>query len=1574
MSDELGRQLSPFDFKSLRFDRAKTVDEVLPALQTLLESLQGELKEVTIVDPLIVRYRNQDLELYRNSTFSLHTVRSFTDADKQYVFYTDLAFFIYQIKSWLAGLQDSKKFTDLSSGSHFSFANRLGEAVAGNSLNSFPPEELTEGYIVAHYLSELRQNIEILLNIVNILLGKVEQSAEDRSFVPLTRYTDTLERYQSELLVYWPDVIEPLLIALTKSPVGENGVSLATVPNTELRHQASDFAATLEVRLLLRLFILALRELIKHPEWLRSDKVKDIAQILKPDEIKQIQDNNQLLFEVESVTANLVGTNEVVAESDIQRARTLHIFLIESELVKRLLQQTELSTSSTVTAEPDAADGGADQTEETAVGTGKITQAQLENFIREATTTTANRLLFGQDTFPTEGLDEQLVTAITTYLQSNWINPALVEILEMVMNTPEGEEIPDFTLEDNGDITVGQTFWNWLNAYISQRLEQSIGRHQADILSAIHQLTLDAVPALEEEIPEDIVVDTEDESGAPNATPSTSSSAAVPSRLIIQQLQSWGSPSDVVTSSQRLVTAGRVYRQESVRLQQILLTQLFQLYGLPEGDISPAVRSSVADEIEYLLRSKSATELAQLSYPGYRLQLLRTLLVRVARNPIIVGSLQASINQHLSTEAAEKLTDKITSDYFDAWVEKELNNRFIISPSTSRELLQMVQLLERQGQHNTRTELQALLAILSQNPDTAALYVNDIEYELDRLIQQNGPGYQVSDSDLVRLLSRFGPLNLEPEAQEALRTQFNGYVRGRTNFLENRAVLNRDDQSLLAQIARTHFRLDTDPTKQQLEIDQIHRTIDSFILLKKSPNFLFLLDRGKFELIFRVQLNRAPDQDLIEQLIEYWKMRVVQLGFTITPDQDKNTIAGDWDGLSEEDAKRSKLSTQDFKRVYSHVTYFQDAIKKTERTRPLFVVEALALDEEALFLEEQQLFRQQYLNQLKRQLFLETLDHEEQKYAEVLRKSSVYGLNEHISPPSAQRLHTGSSKKFFNPFTKLTKPRKGLFGIGRKRDAKEVAAGLAAKAGYLGASALGDAVAPGLGTAMRTASNVVGTIFGRRAQQVFETVSVLGAVATVAIPIISAALLAIKAAIWLFNAGTKIVGAMQGLLSGGAPGKALQGTAELGKSLASIGGEKIGANNLASAKSIGGTTGPGGLADIASRLSSATTSLGPATSTFIGTGIVMGAATYSSFFLMNHAFLDPDQLEAQPYEQSKYVSVKKTADPSSITNEASDKTVRYQIVITPKNNPETQQPYAIRITQLTDEFNYLGATDDSVTPSLTSPISQTSPEVPQDFFSEPITLSYQVNMADARDILVQNMIDMTFEVHNVEDADKENIKSSASVRVGNPRMGCFEFADSRSEAVQDGQSRSAKPWSEAEKNTIQSRYLRRAGQNARFNQLLCTGEQIVFYRLTPQATVRGVAYGGIRISANELGFYDAAFDYETSLEYTLIHELGHIIDDRNPGLSDSFRATGYTAATAGSNNPCFTYPLTGNCVGRGRQREAFAEGIVLYTVHSFYQFRTAWQGLYNFPQLNPSEYAWYKANVYDGQEFLNESP
>lgn len=354
----------------------------------------------------------------------------------------------------------------------------------------------------------------------------------------------------------------------------------------------------------------------------------------------------------------------------------------------------------------------------------------------------------------------------------------------------------------------------------------------------------------------------------------------------------------------------------------------------------------------------------------------------------------------------------------------------------------------------------------------------------------------------------------------------------------------------------------------------------------------------------------------------------------------------------------------------------------------------------------------------------------------------------------------------------------------------------------------------------------------------------------------------------------------------------------------------------------------------------------------VSTATLLGITTILIAFMPD---ADISYLGPQPGEFSRYVDVKKTASPAQMDNvtqadlnnsDISGRTITYTVQITPKNG------YSITPLQITDTFSYLGKEPPRVAPDLPDSTEKVIDLLPlNESFTDTITLTYQVLVDDiATDVLVVNSFNMEFKAQKENEEITEVIRATASVKIGDPELGCFVFGEAGRTFTSGGESYTTKAWTSEEQNRIMQAYFNRAGTNVMFETLACSQGDITIYRLS------GTKYGGWKISPNIIALYDLSFSFQgiSSLEYTLVHELGHIIDSRNDGYRNRYKEV---------VNPleCYTYPY--GCT----ESESFAEGIVLYLVHNTYtSFKN---GMYDFDGRHPRAYYWLKDNVYGGVEY-----
>src|SRR5690349_7518065 len=113
----------------------------------------------------------------------------------------------------------------------------------------------------------------------------------------------------------------------------------------------------------------------------------------------------------------------------------------------------------------------------------------------------------------------------------------------------------------------------------------------------------------------------------------------------------------------------------------------------------------------------------------------------------------------------------------------------------------------------------------------------------------------------------------------------------------------------------------------------------------------------------------------------------------------------------------------------------------------------------------------------------------------------------------------------------------------------------------------------------------------------------------------------------------------------------------------------------------------------------------------------------------------------------------------------------------------------------------------------------------------------------------------------------------ATVTIGNPEVGCFDFMPAGLIYTDGTFSAKSKEWTEPEKALIQERFAVRAGKSPKFVGLVCSGKEgkVKLYRLIKS---EGPNYGAWTIG-NAIGFYDFGIGSPAATEYTLDHELGH---------------------------------------------------------------------------------------------------
>jgi hypothetical protein len=309
---------------------------------------------------------------------------------------------------------------------------------------------------------------------------------------------------------------------------------------------------------------------------------------------------------------------------------------------------------------------------------------------------------------------------------------------------------------------------------------------------------------------------------------------------------------------------------------------------------------------------------------------------------------------------------------------------------------------------------------------------------------------------------------------------------------------------------------------------------------------------------------------------------------------------------------------------------------------------------------------------------------------------------------------------------------------------------------------------------------------------------------------------------------------------------------------------------------------------------------------------------------------------------SRYVELDKSADITKIENNQNT-TITYTITISPKDGYTIQ----VNMDETNDEWSYLGGDPISL-PNKTQEILDQIPEEP---FSDLITLTYSVDMSGV-DVAVSNNFALSFEAVDESGNVADSISAFETVIIGDPEIGCLVPGPG-------GDSWSGTQtlnWSSSNWNRLLNVLAREAGNSTQFMSLVCSGDTPLEVYLLKGGFSEG--YGGWAPSdfgGAKVGIYEYGMSFtENSLEYTLVHELGHIIDYRNPGLR-----TGYLQVPGGDSG-CYTYPFPAMCSGA----EAFAESVSLYIVYDSYYFSYTGHGNFDFPGKHPDQYKWLTNNVF----------
>ncbi|PIR60650.1 MAG: hypothetical protein COU68_02355 [Candidatus Pacebacteria bacterium CG10_big_fil_rev_8_21_14_0_10_45_6] len=348
----------------------------------------------------------------------------------------------------------------------------------------------------------------------------------------------------------------------------------------------------------------------------------------------------------------------------------------------------------------------------------------------------------------------------------------------------------------------------------------------------------------------------------------------------------------------------------------------------------------------------------------------------------------------------------------------------------------------------------------------------------------------------------------------------------------------------------------------------------------------------------------------------------------------------------------------------------------------------------------------------------------------------------------------------------------------------------------------------------------------------------------------------------------------------------------------------------------------------------------------IGIGLFLSIQV---LFIIYSAFLikvPSEGVVGKTEELSKYATLEKTASPESIDDSVSpiSTDVTYAIKFEPKKE------YRLQVTQVKDAFSYQGCDkkqEHSCDLSLKSPLTLNS--FPPEIMTGPAEPTYSLTIS-AVDVMVINTLTITFDVFDTAGnklSTNETITALAAVVIGNPTIGCFTPGTAGINLGTEKDPYITITTTDADMSKVRAAYSASILENPKFTSLVCAKGPITIYRLASNAS----GYYGWTTSSDSIALYTPTFSSTISTEYTLIHELGHIVDNRNAGLRATF------VATLPSNlYSCFNYPFPDRCA----DGEAFAEAIARYVTN----YR-----VYNLKQVHPKEHAWLKNNVFGGVEY-----
>lgn len=340
-------------------------------------------------------------------------------------------------------------------------------------------------------------------------------------------------------------------------------------------------------------------------------------------------------------------------------------------------------------------------------------------------------------------------------------------------------------------------------------------------------------------------------------------------------------------------------------------------------------------------------------------------------------------------------------------------------------------------------------------------------------------------------------------------------------------------------------------------------------------------------------------------------------------------------------------------------------------------------------------------------------------------------------------------------------------------------------------------------------------------------------------------------------------------------------------------------------------------------------------------------------------------------ETSKYGSITKTASPTKLPNNHGTSEINYSIKLEP--NPG----YQWQISSVSDATYFLPPMQPNPIITYLNP-QPTASDFPSDPFADPQEYTYKATFVGGADVRVINRVVVKFQAVDRNGTvlpKTQTLMATAAVDIGNPKLGCFDFDTNggvpikedwnQNNDLDDDETLYSIPMGIGDQNAVITAFMNRAGSNLRFYELVCSiddtnpdGIGVKIHKFPNHPTQE---YWGW-VSASDFmvlygPFYRAG---PASQEYTFIHELGHIIDQRHmPSLRNDFKRVWRESVDG-----CFSYPFPEFC----SLEEAFAEAIVVYVTGATTLPDWTPDG-YPLKSRNPAVYNWVKENIFAGEEF-----